>query len=63
LVPGDKQSYGVQALMTPAAAKAAGLSTVPLGPDCAAVRDAGCAAVAVVPAARNPAAARSARAP
>ncbi|MEV7671136.1 FtsX-like permease family protein [Streptomyces sp. NPDC088752] len=31
LVPGDEQSYGVQALMTPAAAKAAGLSTVPLG--------------------------------
>ncbi len=31
LVPGDKKSYGIQALMTPAAAKAAGLSTVPLG--------------------------------
>ncbi|MFF8380397.1 FtsX-like permease family protein [Streptomyces sp. NPDC015661] len=31
LVPGGKKSYGVQALMTPATAKAAGLSTVPLG--------------------------------
>ncbi|MES9809393.1 FtsX-like permease family protein [Streptomyces cinereoruber] len=31
LVPGGKKSYGVQALMTPAAAEAAGLSTVPLG--------------------------------
>ncbi|MGW8761964.1 FtsX-like permease family protein [Streptomyces sp. NPDC055815] len=31
LVPGDKKSYGVQALMTPATAKAAGLSTAPLG--------------------------------
>ncbi|WP_338495186.1 ABC transporter permease [Streptomyces sp. SJL17-4] len=30
-VPGDKQSYGVQALLTPATAKAAGLATVPLG--------------------------------
>ncbi|MEK9519500.1 FtsX-like permease family protein [Streptomyces sp. NPDC087908] len=30
-VPGDKPSYGVQALMTPATAKAAGLATVPLG--------------------------------
>ncbi|MFJ8298511.1 FtsX-like permease family protein [Streptomyces sp. NPDC094447] len=30
-VPGDTQSYGVQALMTPATAKAAGLTTVPLG--------------------------------
>ncbi|MFE5909946.1 FtsX-like permease family protein [Streptomyces wedmorensis] len=31
LVPGDKKTYGVQALMTPATAKAAGLATVPLG--------------------------------
>ncbi|MEV4425849.1 ABC transporter permease [Streptomyces sp. R-07] len=31
LVPGDKKSYGLQAVMTPATAKAAGLSTVPLG--------------------------------
>ncbi|WP_432120949.1 ABC transporter permease [Streptomyces sp. S1] len=31
LVPGDKNSYGLQALITPATAKAAGLSTVPLG--------------------------------
>ncbi|MEU2233253.1 ABC transporter permease [Streptomyces vietnamensis] len=31
LVPGDQKSYGVQALMTPATAKAAGLSTVPMG--------------------------------
>ncbi|AJF66087.1 ABC transporter permease [Streptomyces vietnamensis] len=31
LVPGDKKSYGVQALMTRATAKAAGLSTVPMG--------------------------------
>ncbi|MEU5917618.1 ABC transporter permease [Streptomyces sp. NPDC047141] len=31
LVPGEKKSYGVQALMTPATAKAAGLSTVPMG--------------------------------
>ncbi|MFJ5828033.1 FtsX-like permease family protein [Streptomyces sp. NPDC093089] len=31
LVPGDKQSYGLQALMTPATAKAAGLATVPMG--------------------------------
>ncbi|MFF4172056.1 FtsX-like permease family protein [Streptomyces sp. NPDC001744] len=31
LVPGDKESYGLQALMTPAAARAAGLSTVPMG--------------------------------
>ncbi|MEU6619343.1 FtsX-like permease family protein [Streptomyces litmocidini] len=31
LVPGDKKTYGLQALMTPATAKAAGLSTVPLG--------------------------------
>ncbi|MFF8275464.1 FtsX-like permease family protein [Streptomyces lateritius] len=30
-VSGDPNSYGVQALITPAAAKAAGLSTVPLG--------------------------------
>ncbi|MFF0475161.1 FtsX-like permease family protein [Streptomyces sp. NPDC004284] len=30
-VPGDKKSYGVQVLMTPATAKAAGLSTVPMG--------------------------------
>ncbi|MFC9590647.1 FtsX-like permease family protein [Streptomyces sp. NPDC056944] len=30
-VPGEKKSYGVQALMTPATAKAAGLSTVPMG--------------------------------
>lgn len=30
-VPGDKKSYGVQALITPATAKAAGLATVPLG--------------------------------
>ncbi|MGW1932278.1 FtsX-like permease family protein [Streptomyces sp. NPDC001919] len=30
-VPGDTQSYGVQALMTPATAKAAELTTVPLG--------------------------------
>ncbi|MBT2438664.1 ABC transporter permease [Streptomyces sp. ISL-36] len=29
--PGDTTSYGMQALITPAAAKAAGLSTVPLG--------------------------------
>ncbi|CAM5589745.1 ABC transporter permease [Streptomyces tanashiensis] len=31
LVPGDQKSYGLQALMTPATAKAAGLSTVPMG--------------------------------
>ncbi|MFE5829904.1 FtsX-like permease family protein [Streptomyces sp. NPDC056488] len=31
LVPGGKNSYGLQAVMTPDAAKAAGLSTVPLG--------------------------------
>ncbi|MFG3038732.1 FtsX-like permease family protein [Streptomyces sp. NPDC048330] len=31
LVPGAEKSYGVQALMTPATAKAAGLSTLPLG--------------------------------
>ncbi|GGU77394.1 hypothetical protein GCM10010275_10020 [Streptomyces litmocidini] len=31
LVPGDKKTYGLQALMTPATAKAAGLSTAPLG--------------------------------
>ncbi|MFE5730107.1 FtsX-like permease family protein [Streptomyces sp. NPDC056528] len=31
LVPGGKDSYGLQAMMTPAAAKATGLSTVPLG--------------------------------
>ncbi|MER5201635.1 ABC transporter permease [Streptomyces sp. NPDC002825] len=31
LVPDGRKSYGVQALMTPATAKAAGLSTVPLG--------------------------------
>ncbi|MFF5283345.1 FtsX-like permease family protein [Streptomyces sp. NPDC013171] len=31
LVPGEKKSYGLQALMTPATAKAAGLSTAPLG--------------------------------
>ncbi|MFE0699380.1 FtsX-like permease family protein [Streptomyces sp. NPDC058872] len=30
-VPGEKNAYGLQALMTPATAKAAGLSTVPLG--------------------------------
>ncbi|MFF8610626.1 FtsX-like permease family protein [Streptomyces sp. NPDC015346] len=30
-VSGDEESYGIQALITPAAAKAAGLSTVPLG--------------------------------
>ncbi|MFF5919389.1 FtsX-like permease family protein [Streptomyces flavochromogenes] len=30
-VPGDQKSYGVQALMTPATAKAAGLATAPLG--------------------------------
>ncbi|WP_406059997.1 FtsX-like permease family protein [Streptomyces sp. NBC_01077] len=30
-VPGGKKSYGIQALLTPATAKAAGLTTVPLG--------------------------------
>ncbi|MGW6964060.1 FtsX-like permease family protein [Streptomyces zaomyceticus] len=30
-VPGNPKTYGLQALMTPATAKAAGLSTVPLG--------------------------------
>ncbi|MDX2562478.1 ABC transporter permease [Streptomyces sp. TX20-6-3] len=30
-VPGDEKSYGVQALISPATAKAAGLATVPLG--------------------------------
>ncbi|MFI0925957.1 FtsX-like permease family protein [Streptomyces sp. NPDC021012] len=30
-VPGDRKSYGVQVLMTPATAKAAGLATVPMG--------------------------------
>ncbi|MFB7409027.1 FtsX-like permease family protein [Streptomyces sp. NPDC056202] len=30
-VPGDEKSYGVQALITPATAKAAGLATAPLG--------------------------------
>ncbi|MEU4076100.1 ABC transporter permease [Streptomyces venezuelae] len=30
-VPGDPKTYGVQALMTPATAKAAGLGTAPLG--------------------------------
>ncbi|MEU5214886.1 ABC transporter permease [Streptomyces sp. NPDC020807] len=31
LVPGDKESYGVEMLMTPATAKAAGFGTAPLG--------------------------------
>ncbi|MFB7586507.1 ABC transporter permease [Streptomyces sp. NPDC056169] len=31
MVPGDKESYGVNVVMTPATAKAAGLSTVPAG--------------------------------
>ncbi|WP_405855351.1 ABC transporter permease [Streptomyces sp. NBC_00090] len=31
LVPGDPKSYGLQGLMSPAAAKAAGLSTLPAG--------------------------------